>query len=406
MVDTDNYSLSLENTRLREQIQDLEEELENLRNSEQALRAITSSAQDAIIMRDDTGTISFWNKAAERLFGYKADEVLGRKLPMLLDTPKETGEKSLFQHAQSSFSRGNAISMNALRKDGTTLPVELSMSSVHLKGNWHFISILRDATYRLEAEAALRAAKDQAEDISRMKSDFLASVSHELRTPLTSIRGFIQVIHKRLETTIFTSVPPGNPRTEKAILQVRNNLGILASETQRITDMINDVLALSQLEGERTAWNMAPVDLNELVLRTMEASRSQFEEKGLDVDIRLDPDLPDVVCDRKRIAQVINNLTSNALKFTDSGTVTFMTKKEEDSVLAGILDTGVGISPEEQNHVFEKFRQLGGSLTDKPKGTGLGLALCREIIAHHLGVIWVESTVGKGSAFYFRLPLS
>ncbi len=253
-------------------------------------------------------------------------------------------------------------------------------------------------TEAVEARAAAEAA-------SETKSAFLANVSHELRTPLTSVVGFSRIIAKRLDEVVFPTVPPGDPKVDRAMRQVRDNLAIISSEGDRLTTMINDVLDLAKIEAGRMEWKRVPVAPEELIVRAAAATSSLISTAGLSLVTDVEPDLPLVVGDRDRLIQVVINLLSNAVKFTPAGSITCAARLDGPDVVISVTDTGVGIASEDHGTVFEQFRQAGDTLTDKPRGTGLGLPICREIVEHHGGRIWVESELGSGSTFAFTLPI-
>ena len=243
-------------------------------------------------------------------------------------------------------------------------------------------------------------------ELNESKSIFLSTVSHELRTPLTSILGFSKIIKKRLDERILPNTVATDPKTRRAVQQVMDNLDIVVKESERLTVLINEVLDLAKIEAGKTNWNMEQVSVSQIVRRAAEATEGLFEGKNLQLVQNIGPDLPDLVADRDRLIQVLVNLISNAVKFTDQGTVTISSWQYGREIVVSVADTGVGISEKDQLQVFEKFKQVGDdTLTGKPQGTGLGLPICKEIIEHHGGRIWVESEVGKGSVFSFALPL-
>jgi len=254
---------------------------------------------------------------------------------------------------------------------------------------------------KMEAEAASKAA-EKANDA---KSAFLSTVSHELRTPLTSVLGFAKIIRKRLDEKIFPTVDRTDPKTDKVVNQIIENLGVVISEGERLTHLINDVLDLAKIEAGKMEWNLEDVSLSEVVERAISATASLFNQKSLKLEKQIEADLPPTAGDRDKLIQVIINLISNAVKFTDKGSVLCKVFREKNELIVGITDTGIGIAAEDYSAVFEQFKQVGGdTLTDKPKGTGLGLPICKEIIEHHGGRIWLESKPGKGSTFSFALP--
>jgi len=254
---------------------------------------------------------------------------------------------------------------------------------------------------KMEAEAATKAA-EKANDA---KSAFLSTVSHELRTPLTSVLGFAKIIRKRLDEKIFPTVDRSDTKTEKTVKQISENLEVVISEGERLTHLINDVLDLAKIEAGKMEWSMESVSMMEVAERALAATTALFDQKKLKLVKDIDTDLPDISGDRDKLIQVIINLISNAVKFTDKGAVTCKVYKKQDEIIVSIIDTGIGIALDDYGAVFEQFKQVGGdTLTDKPKGTGLGLPICKEIVEHHGGRIWLESEVGKGSIFSFSLP--
>jgi signal transduction histidine kinase/CheY-like chemotaxis protein len=253
---------------------------------------------------------------------------------------------------------------------------------------------------RMEAEAARKTA----EQANAAKSAFLSTVSHELRTPLTSILGFAKIIKKRLEEKIFPVTDKSDPKINKTVQQISENLNVVVAEGERLTHLINDVLDLAKIEAGKMEWNMEPVPLPEIVERAIAATTALFDQKDLKLERQIEADLPEITGDRDKLIQVVVNLLSNAVKFTETGAVTCHVFKKDNEIVVGITDTGIGIAPEDYAAVFEQFKQVGDTLTDKPKGTGLGLPICKEIVEHHNGHIWLESELGKGSTFFFSLP--
>ncbi|MGQ9867001.1 MAG: response regulator [Pseudanabaenaceae cyanobacterium] len=241
--------------------------------------------------------------------------------------------------------------------------------------------------------------------VDRMKTDFVSSVSHELRTPLTSILGFAKLIHKKLTETIFPALHTEDKKVQRSVKQVRENMEIVIAEGTRLTKLINDLLDIAKMEAGKLDWHMEPLTVAELVDRALAATSALFEAKGLTVVREVAPDLPGLVGDRDRLIQVLINLLANAVKFQDSGTVTCRAVHEGDWVKISVIDQGMGIAPADIPKVFEKFKQVGDTLTNKPQGTGLGLPIAKEIVEHHRGQLGADSVLGQGSTFWFTLPV-
>jgi signal transduction histidine kinase len=274
--------------------------------------------------------------------------------------------------------------------------------------------VTRRTAQLAEAVEEAHAARATAEAASATKSRFLANVSHELRTPLTSVVGFTKIVRKRLDEVVFPAVPRGagpgdastDPKLERAVRQVSENLAIMIAEGDRLTAMINDVLDLEKIEAGRMEFRQEPVDLAAVLDRAMAAVSALFETTGLELVREVEPNLPPITGDRDRLIQVVINLLSNAVKFTPTGSVTCRATLGSGEIVVSVIDTGIGIDPADHAKVFEQFGQAGDTLTEKPRGTGLGLPISRQIVEHHGGGLWLESARGAGSTFAFSLPVT
>ncbi len=250
----------------------------------------------------------------------------------------------------------------------------------------------------------LEAANARLKELDTMKTDFTSTVSHELRTPLTSVLGFAKLIKARLNERIFPLIGTEDKKTEKTMKQISGNIDIIISEGERLTALINDVLDIAKMEAGKIEWKKESFSAREIIDRSTAATSSLFEQKGLTLLKEVPDELPMITGDRDRLIQVAINLLSNAVKFTERGSVTFRAQDAGGEIVLSVTDSGVGIAPADRDKVFEKFRQVGNSLTGKAKGTGLGLPICKEIVTHHGGKIWVESEPGRGSTFSFSIP--
>jgi DNA-binding response OmpR family regulator/anti-sigma regulatory factor (Ser/Thr protein kinase) len=201
------------------------------------------------------------------------------------------------------------------------------------------------------------------------------------------------------------AVAGADPRVQRAVEQIAANVDIIVSEGERLTALINNVLDLAKIEAGRVEWKIGPVAIAEVVARAIAATTSLGEQKGLSLRSEIEDRLPQVDSDEDRLIQVMINLISNAVKFTERGSITCRARRAGQEIVVSVADTGIGIAPENQAKVFEQFAQVGDTLTDKPTGTGLGLPICKQIVEHFGGRIWVESEAGKGSIFRFTLPL-
>jgi signal transduction histidine kinase/DNA-binding response OmpR family regulator len=282
---------------------------------------------------------------------------------------------------------------------------ERSFGEVEVELLNRFAQLAAIALENARLYAAAQEAKAIAEAADRAKSAFLASVSHELRTPLTSVLGFAKIIKKRMEV-ITPAVSQDDRKIQRAIEQISTNVDIIVSEGERLTALINDVLDLAKIESGKIEWNMQLFSIQEIIERSVTATSALFAGRQVELVIDIEPELPTIIGDQDRLIQVIINLISNAAKFTNQGSVTCRARGMEDKILVSVLDTGIGIAPDDHRKVFEQFVQVGDTLTDKPQGTGLGLSISKQIIEHHGGRIWVESELNEGSNFSFTLPIA
>jgi signal transduction histidine kinase len=262
----------------------------------------------------------------------------------------------------------------------------------------------------LERTADLVEARQAAEAATEAKSRFLSNVSHELRTPLTSVVGFSKLISKRLAEVVYPAIgSTDDPKLERAMRQVTENLGIIVEEGERLTTLINETLDLAKIEAGRVEWRSETVDIGDVVGRATAATASLVRpDSGPKLVVELEPDLPTITGDRDRLIQVVINLISNAVKFTPEGSITIVGWHEVEGgwVQVAVSDTGAGIAESDQEKVFEPFAQATDGRADHPHGTGLGLPICREIIEHHGGRLWLQSRLGAGSTFQFTLPIT
>jgi Na+/proline symporter/nitrogen-specific signal transduction histidine kinase len=247
-----------------------------------------------------------------------------------------------------------------------------------------------------ELEAAteeLRAANERLQELDRLKDDFISTVTHELRTPLTSIRAFAEILHEN----------PGLDVDRRI-----HFLGIVLTESERLTRLINQVLDLAKLEAGAAEWNTTEVDMRTLIGEAVKASSGMAAEKGVQLTMEVDGAQPMAVwVDRDRVMQVMLNLLSNAVKFSPAGRgdVRVSAECNDGWLIVHVADNGEGITAEDQKIIFDKFRQGGDRRLGKPQGTGLGLPISAQIVAHFGGRLWVESEPGKGATFSFTLPI-
>jgi len=393
--------------------QDVLEARELLRQeAEEKTRLIVNNVFDAIVTMDSKGVITTWNPQAEAIFGYTRDEAVGQRLANLIIPPqlRERHEKGLkhFLAKGEGMIINRQIEITALRKGGTEFPVEMSISPARSGNDFIFIAMIRDITERKKIEEEIERTYqelekmiEKAESASRAKSEFLANMSHEIRTPLNAIIGMT-------ELSLDMATSP----------EQREYLKIVISNSESLLALINDILDVSKIEAGKMEIEEHTFDLKELIESVTEVLSVRAKEKKLELISYVDPDLPMlVVGDSIRIRQILVNLIGNAIKFTESGEVVVkveidkaddMDNQQTDKRVGlhfSVSDTGIGISKEQMEKIFDKFSQADTSTTRRYGGTGLGLTISRSLVEMMGGRIWVESEVGKGSIFHFTLNL-
>ena len=376
-----------------------------LKESETHMRAITDSAQDAILMMDPEGGISYWNPAAERIFGYLSAEAIGKNLHSLIVPSRylkaHHAAFPMFQKAGQGAAVGKTLELEAIRKDGKEISVQLSLSTVHMNNGWHAVGIMRDVSDRKRAEEALKetnrqlaAATARAEMGNAAKSDFLANMSHEIRTPMNGVMGMISIL---LDSGL-------DPDQRKYAETIR-----LSAES--LLTIINDILDFSKIEAGKLELDETDFDLSLLMENVMDILAIRAQEKGLELNCLMKPDLPCALYgDHTRLKQILINLIGNSMKFTMNGEIIIaveLKKDENDCILLyfEVKDTGIGIPADKIDSLFSAFTQVDSSTTRKFGGTGLGLSISKRLVEKMGGAIGVLSEEGKGSTFWFTVML-
>jgi PAS domain S-box-containing protein len=355
------------------------------------LSVIVDNLADGLLVTDIRGKITRFNPALLGMFALKGTDLRGKYIgelfPATLVNLIKTSERSqnpiVTIGVELTDNRQGQALVTSILKLGQGEEGEQCLGSVIL---------IRDVTKERE--------------IDRMKTDFLANVSHELRTPLTSILGFASLIQEKLAEVIFPALPTDNAKINKAQAKVSQHIDIIVSEAERLTELITDVLDIAKMEAGQLNLDLKPNSPIEILQRAIATVEPQRSEKKLALIQNFDPDLPLIFADENRLMQVVINLLSNAIKFTEKGRIECRAIVQEEHLLITVQDTGIGIASDEQKLIFERFKQVGNIFTNKPKGTGLGLPICKQIIESHGGKIGVESVLGQGSTFYFTLPIS
>jgi two-component system, sensor histidine kinase and response regulator len=390
----------LEETR-RAQEQDLvkrREAEQTLRESEQKSRYVIESAADAIVSIDDQGLVREFNRAAERLFGYTAAEMAGeplaRLMPLRFRDGHRVGIQRFLETGERRFPSWRDQQLVGLTKEGREVPLEVSFSRFEARGRSFFTGVLRDITQRKAVEAELAAARDRAIETSRLKSEFLARMSHEIRTPMNGIIGMTGLLLDTEMTPVQRHYAETVRRSGDALMTI-----------------INDILDFSKIEAGRLRLEPVGFDLAVAVEEVGELLSGAAREKGLDLVIRVAPEVPrHIVGDPGRIRQILINLVGNAVKFTAKGHVVVNVDCENPGervaqLRFAVSDTGIGIPEDRIGEIFDRFTQVDASSTRRYGGTGLGLAISRELVTLMGGTLSVTSCPGEGSTFSVELRL-
>jgi len=342
-----------------------------------ATRRLLDNALDAVITIDDQGRVLDWNRQAEATFGWSKMEVEGRLLSRLIipERYREGHDRGMEHYLETGDGPvlERRLEIEGLHKEGRELPIELTVHPVKDEEGTRFTAFVRDLTDR-------RA-------IERMKDDLVTTVSHELRTPLTSLQGFVELLLQR-------DLPASKQR---------EFLTIIDQETKRLTRLVGDFLDVQKIEAGRLIYTMQELDLVELVQEAAEVFATNDTGQRLQLD--LDATLPRVIGDADRIRQVISNLLSNAIKFSpEPGTVVVEVVRVGETIEISVADDGIGIAPGDHSRLFEKFFRSEDARLRAIGGSGLGLALVKQIVEAHGGSITVSSELGRGSRFTIALP--
>jgi PAS domain S-box-containing protein len=359
--------------------------------------AIVESTDDSITATTLDGTILSWNRASERLYGYTAEEMIGRRIHTIIEPERHAA----VDETLAAIARGQLVEPHeatGVRKDGSIMPVALTVSLVRgADGIVRGIStIARDISDRRAAEAErdallreLAEQNDRLRELDRMKDDFVASVSHELRTPLTSIRGYLELVRED------GGLDPEHDRM----------LGIVDRNADRLLGLVTDLLFIAEVDAGKLAVGRDPVQIAAVAAESVEAAGPRADAAEIELNLDTDDQLV-VAGDRTRLAQVFDNLISNAIKFTPAdGRIDVRVFRADASAVIEVSDTGSGIPEDERAHLFERFFRTSGAIREAVQGTGLGLAIVGAIAASHGGTVCVESSESGGAKFLVSLPL-
>jgi PAS domain S-box-containing protein len=355
------------------------------RDARALVTSIVDSSVDAIVTKDLDGNITSWNAAAHQLFGYSADEMIGKPIRTLIPPERQSEEDDILARLRQG-ERIDHFETVRIAKDGRRLDISVTISPLR-----NASGAIIGASKIARDISALKAAAAELQKANRLKDEFLASLSHELRTPLNAILGYSRMLRTGM-------LPPD--RQEKAIETIERN-------ATSLTQIVEDVLDVSRIVSGKIRLNVQPVDFPEIVRNAIEAVTPAADAKNIRIEAVIDPHAAPIAGDPERLQQILWNLLSNAVKFTGkAGKVQVRLGRVNSHVELSVSDTGVGISPEFLPHVFERFRQADAGIARERGGLGLGLSIARHLTEMHGGTIEAASGgVGQGATFRLKMPL-
>ncbi len=359
-----------------------------LRESEARFRSITQSAADAIISADSDDNIISWNRGAQIIFGYTEEEALGKSLTIIIPERYRDAHKKGLERVNSTGETriiGKTVEMVGMRKDGSEFPLELSLSTWKIGIRRLYSGIIRDVTERKQADEKLKQTLAELERSNKDLEQFAYAASHDLQEPLRTVSNFSQLLARRYKGEL-------DAKADQFI-------GFIVDGATRMQQMIDDLLAYSRVSTRAKPFE--PTDCETVFDQALTNVKMAVEESG--AIVTHDP-LPTVMADASQMVQLFQNLISNAIKFRkEKPRITVSAVQKEKEWLFSVQDNGIGIAPEFMEYIFKMFQREHAS-TEYP-GTGVGLVICKKIVERHGGRIWVESQVGKGSTFYFTIPV-
>ncbi len=353
--------------------------LESLEESEERFRSVVETAGDAIISIGSDGKTIYWNRAAENVFGYTADEVLGKPISSLIVPERfhSAHLKGLQRVVSTGETRivGNTVELEGRKKDGSEFPLELTLATWKTGEGTFFTAIIRDITERKE--------------LDQLKDEFIGLVSHELRSPLTVVIGAVN-----------TALTEGKRLSED---DTRQLLQDAAQEADSLSYLLGNLLELSRAQADRLVLYVESMHIGSVIEELLQKMRARYPSHQFIAN--LPDDLPLIPADKLRVERILYNLLENAVKYSPAGSkIHVFVQPEKRKLAIGVRDEGIGISSENQAMLFQPFQRSEDAMRAGIKGIGLGLLVCRRLVEAHGGRIWLESEPGHGTTFFFTLP--
>ncbi len=367
---------------------------EAARESESKFRSVARSAVDAIISTDSNDRIVFWNRAAQRIFGYAEEEALGKPATILIpEQYREQHREGMKRYLRTGepVLIGGTARLEGLRKGGTQFPLELSLATWRTREGVFFTGIIRDITARTQAEQALQQRTEESRQRSEELESLVQTVAHDLKSPVMSIAGLVGVLRKGLGETL------SDERTAQIMERIE-------SAAKSMEYFLRDLL--DELATENTPPRREPVQLGETIRLVAALHSRAAEEKGIRLVLEIEDVVPNVVGDEHRISQVVDNLLVNAIRHMGERpdpTIRVRVVANGGHIVTSVSDNGVGIPVEFRSKVFDRFFRV--PRPDHTLGTGLGLSIVKSIVESHGGRITLESEEQQGTTFSFSLPV-
>ncbi len=366
---------------------------EEIARRQRQLDTVIKTVDEGITLSDEQGKFEIFNAKMEELTGYTKEEANKGEFTSLLYPDAEERQKGLDRLAEV-IDKGfiQDVETRIRTKKGREKILLISTRIVHVKDTVMFLSAYRDITSRKKFEEELQKAKESAESATTAKSQFLATMSHEIRTPMNGVIGMTDLL---MQTQLN--------------LEQREYTEIIRTSGETLLTLINDILDFSKIESGKLEMEKRPIDLQNIIEETFDLIARRAIEKSIDLVYLVDPETPPyIIGDPIRLRQILLNLANNAIKFTERGEVLVTVKqvKREENITTlqfTVKDTGIGISEENLDKLFQAFSQADASTTRKYGGTGLGLAITKRLVELMEGTVWVESVEGKGSSFHFTI---